>query len=411
MAAYELKSLRDVLGERGYIRGPFGSALVRGELQSEGVPVYEQQHAITGTRRFRFFVSDQKFKELSRFQVRPNDLIISCSGTVGRISVIQPNDPMGIISQALLILRPHSRDVLPEFLFYFLSTSKGRHSLVQASHGSVQVNIAPRAVVEQIELPVPTLDEQRAIAHILGTLDDKIELNRRMNETLEAMARTLFKSWFGGFDPVRATVAELIRDHVLEIGDGYRAKNSELGESGLPFIRAGNLNNGFDTAGADLLREESVSKAGSKVCRLGDVAFTSKGTIGRFARVTEHTARFVYSPQVCYWRSLNPARLHPVMLYCWMQSDELREQIAAVAGKTDMAPYVSLQDQRLMSIPGFPLSQHTVARRIEPLLARQSSNAAEANTLATLRGTLLPKLISGEVRVKDAADLIQETTV
>jgi type I restriction enzyme, S subunit len=72
---------------------------------------------------------------------------------------------------------------------------------------------------------------------------------------------------------------------------------------------------------------------------------------------------------------------------------------AAVAGQTDMAPYVSLQDQRLMTMPDFPSSQRAVAPRIEPLFARQSSNAAEAKTLAVLRDTLLPKLISGELRV------------
>jgi type I restriction enzyme S subunit len=209
--------------------------------------------------------------------------------------------------------------------------------------------------LRKVLLTLPPLSEQRAIAHILGTLDDKIELNRRMNETLEAMARALFKSWFEDCDPVRVKAADQIRKRVLEIGDGYRAKNSELGKTGLPFIRAGNLNNGFDTTGADLLRDESVAKAGGKVCRVGDVAFTSKGTIGRFARVTEHTTQFVYSPQVCYWRSLERSRLHPVILYCWMQSDDLGEQIAAVAGQTDMAPYVSLQDQRQMTMPVFPV--------------------------------------------------------
>ena len=144
---------------------------------------------------------------------------------------------------------------------------------------------------------LPPIQEQRAIAHILGTLDDKIELSRRMNETLEAMARALFKSWFVDFDPVRAKVADLISSRVLEIGDGYRAKNSELGQKGLPFIRAGNLKNGFDTAGAEILCQESVAKAGGKVSHVGDVSFTSKGTIGRFARVTEHTAPRLSKPR------------------------------------------------------------------------------------------------------------------
>ena len=253
-----------------------------------------------------------------------------------------------------------------------------------------------------LKVSLPEIEKQRGIAHILGTLDDKIEVNRRMNETLEVMARALFKSWFVDFDPVRAKIGELIEERVLEIGDGYRAKNSELGQAGLPFIRAGNLNGGFDTAGANFLGERSVAKAGNKVCRVGDVAFTSKGTIGRFARVTEHTARFVYSPQVCYWRSLDTARLHPVVLYCWMQSDDLRDQITAVAGQTDMAPYVSLQDQRRMSMPIFPDSQHIVARKITPLLARQSWATAEKKTLTTLRNALLPKLVLGELRANNA---------
>ena len=359
------------------------------------------------------FITDEQADGLRGVVLQTADILLNITGdgiTFGRACMVPTDVLPACVNQHVSIIRVDARRACAGYVLGFL-THPDVKSYIESFNAGGSRRAVTKGHIESFRLPLPSLPEQRAIASILGVLDDKIELNRRMNETLESMARALFKSWFGGFDPVRATVAELIRDHVLEIGDGYRAKNSELGESGLPFIRAGNLNNGFDTAGADLLREESVSKAGSKVCRLGDVAFTSKGTIGRFARVTEHTARFVYSPQVCYWRSLNPARLHPVMLYCWMQSDELREQIAAVAGKTDMAPYVSLQDQRLMSIPGFPLSQHTLARRIEPLLARQSSNAAEANTLATLRGTLLPKLISGEVRVKDAADLIQETTV
>jgi type I restriction enzyme S subunit len=186
---------------------------------------------------------------------------------------------------------------------------------------------------------------------------------------------------------------------VLEIGDGYRAKNSELGEPGLPFIRAGNLNEGFDTTGAESLRNESVAKAGTKVCQPGDVAFTSKGTIGRFARVTESTGSFVYSPQVCYWRSLNQERLHPSILYCWMQSEDLKAQIEAVAGQTDMAPYVSLRDQREMEVPLFPASQRAIAGRIDTLLARQALCVEESMTLAALRDALLPRLLSGEIPV------------
>src|SRR5262245_19940507 len=96
--------------------------------------------------------------------------------------------------------------------------------------------------------------------------------------------------------------SELIRKGALDIGDGYRAKNSEMGPSGLPFARAGNVNNGFQFDEADILSEESVKLAGDKVSRNGDITFTSKGTFGRFAFVRKDTPRFVYSPQLCYWR-------------------------------------------------------------------------------------------------------------
>ena len=112
--------------------------------------------------------------------------------------------------------------------------------------------------------------------------------------------------------------------------------------------------------------------------------------------------------QVCYWRSLDPSLLESVILYCWMQSDDLGEQIAAVAGQTDMAPYVSLQDQRQFAVPIFPQSQHTVARNIEAVLARRSLNAAEMKTLAALRDTLMPKLISGELRVRHSERFVAE---
>src|SRR5205807_4437604 len=127
----------------------------------------------------------------------------------------------------------------PRFVSYLLRTIDFRSCSDKSSVPGVNRNHLHR-----LRVCVPEPPEQRAIAHILGTLDDKIELNRRMNETLEAMARAIFQSWFVDFDPVRAKAADLIRERVLEIGDGYRAKNSEFGETGLPFIRAGNLNNG-----------------------------------------------------------------------------------------------------------------------------------------------------------------------
>jgi type I restriction enzyme S subunit len=163
-------------------------------------------------------------------------------------------------------------------------------------------------------VPTPPLREQRAITGILGALDDKIELNRRMNETLEAMAQALFKRWYRQHEPsaTQFSIEALIARKALQIGDGYRAKLEELGEPGLPFARAGNINNGFMLDGAEQLREDRVPAAGDKLSRAFDVVFTSKGTVGRFAFVPPGMGIFVYSPQLCFWRSLDPTLLDPM---------------------------------------------------------------------------------------------------
>jgi len=148
-------------------------------------------------------------------------------------------------------------------------------------------------------------------------------------------------------------VGELIKKNILSIGDGYRAKNLELSASkddGLPFARAGNVNGGFDFSDADYFPHQNLQKVGEKVSKLGDTVFTSKGTVGRFAFVNDKSAKFVYSPQLCYWRSLDEKVISPRYLFYWMQGREFFEQANAVKSQTDMADYVNLFDQRRMMI-------------------------------------------------------------
>lgn len=166
-------------------------------------------------------------------------------------------------------------------------------------------------------------------------------------------------------EPRRLPVATLIEDGVLVINDGYRAKNSELSTTGLPFARAQNINDGFHFDDADRLPENDLRKVGIKISQSGDVVFTSKGTVGRFALVRPDTPRFVYAPQLCFWRSTNPKRLDPLYLYYWMNSREFFVQFKGVSGQTDMAEYVSLRDQRAMHIT---LPELSVQRRIAAIL-------------------------------------------
>jgi len=135
-------------------------------------------------------------------------------------------------------------------------------------------------------------------------------------------------------------VEVLLREGALLINDGYRAKNSELSNAGIPFARAGNIDDGFHFEDADCVPAHTLAKVGLKRSQPGDVVFTSKGTVGRFAFVRDETPEFVYSPQLCYWRSSDVSRIHARWLFYRMNGREFFLQFKGVAGQTDMAEYV-----------------------------------------------------------------------
>lgn len=164
----EWKSLKELLQPKGYIRGPFGSALKKEFFVNEGVPIYEQQHAIYNKRDFRYYIDNNRAEKLKRFMVKPYDLIISCSGTIGKISIITPQDREGIINQALLILRLDLTKVKIRYIKYYLECFT---NLIVTSSGGAVTNIEKREIIEKIKIPIPLLKEQQRIVDILDRFD------------------------------------------------------------------------------------------------------------------------------------------------------------------------------------------------------------------------------------------------
>jgi type I restriction enzyme S subunit len=194
---------------------------------------------------------------------RPGDVIVTTKGnSTGRTGYVSEDLPPFVYSPHLSYWRSLNLSAIdPGYLRYWSQSQAFQHQL---SGLSASTDMAPYlSLIDQkrLQIILPPISAQGAIARILGALDDKIELNRRMNETLETMARARFAEWFSeqGLSGVRKVIATLIDDRVITIGDGYRAKNDELGFSGLPFIRAGELNNGFDVEAADKLLNASVA--------------------------------------------------------------------------------------------------------------------------------------------------------
>ena len=151
----------------------------------------------------RINIDEHTHQLLTRSVLAEDDVLFSIAGTIGRVTRVQKDILPANTNQAVAIVRPNKEVIDPRFLYYILRDDsriqRARTHVVQ----SVQANFS-LSELSAIEIPVPPMPEQKAIAHILGTLDDKIELNRRMNRTLEEMARAIFQDWFVDFGPTRA---------------------------------------------------------------------------------------------------------------------------------------------------------------------------------------------------------------
>ena len=218
--------------------GPFGSSIKVETYVPFGVPVINGQHlsgfTVNDSVGFNY-ITQNHAERLKNALVQRGDIVVTHRGSIGQIAYIPKNSKFKqyIISQSQFFIRIDKSKVIPEFLVAYFNTPEGQHKLL-ANRSQVGVPSISRPVtyLRTIEIPVPSLPEQRAIAHILGTLDDKIELNRRMNEPLEAMAQALFKSWFVDFDPVRAKAEGRDTGLPKEIADLFpdSFEDSELGE-------------------------------------------------------------------------------------------------------------------------------------------------------------------------------------
>ncbi|MFD0209361.1 restriction endonuclease subunit S [Streptomyces hirsutus] len=211
---------------------------------------------------------------------------------------------------------------------------------------------------------------------------------------------------------LKITFTDLIGRGTLEIGDGYRAKNSELGGDGPIFMRAGRLTrSGWDWDGAERFHADLTEKVEGKLSLPQDTVITTKGnSVGRTGYVPHDVAPFVYSPHLSYWRSRKIDELDPGYLRYWALSPEFAAQLKAMAHGTDMAPYLSLYDQKHLSITLPTIErQRAIAEVLGALDDKIAVNERIANTSVQLGGELLELAIqahSYESTVGSIAELV-----
>jgi type I restriction enzyme S subunit len=411
--------------------GPFGSSIKVETFVPQGVPVVSGQH-LRGTRLADLhynFISLEHADKLANANVKRGDVVFTHAGNIGQVAYIPESSKYEryVISQRQFYLRPNTKKVLPEFIAYYFSSADGQHKLLANASSSGVPSIAqPVSYLRTIHMPVPPLSEQRAIAHILGTLDDKIELNRRMNETLESMARALYKSWFVDFDPVRAKAEGRDPGLPQPLADLFHDsfEGSELGEIPKGW-KVALLPDVFDVNPTRALRKGveapylDMANMPTRGHSPNEVVVRPFGSGMRFmngdtlvARITPCLENgktafvdFLEAGQVG-WGSTEYIVLRPKpplpneFAYCLVRSTEFRDfAIQSMTGSSgrQRVPAESLSHFRVVAAP--KVIAEVFGRLIRPLFARSSAATKESRVLADLRDTLLPKLISGELRV------------
>lgn len=417
------------------VGGPFGSNLVSKDYVPNGVPVIRGQNMGNKWVGGEFvFVTEEKALSLAPNKARPGDLIFTQRGTLGQVAIV-PDTPYleYIISQSQMKLSvdPQKADV--EYLYYlFLGPEQQeyiRNNAIQT--GVPHTNLG---ILKKTPITLPTLVEQQKIAGVLGSLDERIVLLRETNSTLEAIAQTLFKSWFVDFEPVHARargeqlaglapeVTALFPDSFEEsalgmIPKGWQAepldeiadflnglalqKYPPEGDETLPVIKIAQLRKG-DTVGAD---RASRNIKPEYIIQNGDVLFSWSGSLevevwcGGEGALNQHLFK-VTSQRFQKWFYLR-----------WTKAHLINFKHIAASKATTMG---HIQRKHLTEAMVVVPSSQVLAEADKifgPLLDQWINNAEQAQTLANLRDTLLPRLISGQLRLPDAEQQFKDLAV
>jgi len=376
------------------------------------------------------YTDEAHFEQRSRrARLRGGDLVITREAPMGEVCLI-PDGLRCCLGQRMVMLRPDPQKCDSRFLLYSIQSRAVQDEIkVNEGTGSTVSNLRI-PLLEALPIPHPPLAEQKAIAAVLGALDDKIELNRRMNATLEAMARALFQSWFVDFDPVRAKLdgrkpvglddsnAELFPDSFQESAVGLIPKGwtaEAVGDvvdcvgGGTPSTKETKYWEGgtyhwttprdFSSLQSPILletdrklTEAGIAKVSSGLLPAGTLLLSSRAPVGYLAIAAMPVAiNQGFIALKCNERASNFFMLS----WCQMHMAEIESRATgttfAEISKQNFRPIrVVLPPKELMA---------AFTAKVAPVYAQIHANLHQSRTLASLRDALLPKLLSGEINL------------
>jgi len=388
MEEWKEYKLGDVAGVKGGKRLPKGVNLVKEPNTHPYIRVRD-----LGTKRFLEldctyeYVDDETQKSIARYIVNTGDIIISIVGTIGLTAIIGESLNYANLTEncvKLINIKGLNRD----YLYYYLISDCGKQEIERGIVGAVQAKL-PIKNIQSISIKAPSLETQKRIASILSSLDDKIEVNRKINENLEQQAQALFKSWFVDFEPFKN--GEFVESELGMIPKGWRVgtlddlleikygkDHKKLSDGKIPVYGSGGLMRRVDKS---LYKGESV-------------LIPRKGTLNNVMYVNEEfwtvDTMFYTIPKVEH-----------IALFCYLFL--LGKDLASMNAGSAVP---SMTTEILNSMP-VVIPQNSIVNEFDNVISsyfrKIENNDNESRRLASLRDTLLPKLMSGELKVNEIA--------
>jgi type I restriction enzyme S subunit len=435
---YHLDRLEDLCVKKiGIQTGPFGSQLHNSDYVSIGTPILTVEHL--GENRILHEniprVTDEDRQRLSRYSIKKGDIIFSRVGSVDRRALVREGEEDWLFSGRCLRVRPDPDKLDSVFLSYLMGLPSFKEYIRKIAVGATMPSINTE-ILSDIPICYPSLPTQHAIARILGSLDDKIELNRQMNETLEAMARAIFKSWFVDFDPVRAKaerrntglppeVAVLFPDgfeesegrevpkgwgvatlgDYIEPGKGLSYKGEGLCNDGIPLH---NLNSvleggGYKYPGIKFYNGEYQER---HIILPGDVIVTNTEQgfdfllIGYPAIVPKYFGEMgLFTHHLFRVRPKRQSPLTNHFIYHLLMAPLIRDQvIGCTNGTTVNMMYVDGLKTPTFILPSGEIIQ-MFEKIVSPMFEIMENYEQQSRNLTQIRDALLPKLMSREIQV------------
>lgn len=386
--------------------GPFGSNLKVSCFVPTGFPIIDGANlkGFKVTDNITKFVTEEKARSLSRSIAKRNDIVVTISGTLGQIAYIPENScfPEYLCSQRQFRVTFDSQKVYVPYLVYYFHTYEGQNKILSfANQTGVPALSQPLKNFKKIKIKLPCLQVQKNIASIVEQLDDKIELNNKINENLKRQVTTIFKSWFidyipfGGVSP-KEWYNVTLADITSLITRGIAPKYSE--DSNQTVINQKCIRNHI--IDLSLTRTHTPKTINEKWLQYGDLLInsTGTGTLGRVAQVWFEPKNLTVDSHITIVRPASENLIFYIGLWGILHEKEIESLHTGSTGQTE------LPRERVKAIELLLPDEETLDRFnaiIAPMTASIVANQEENQRLAKIRDVLLPKFMSGELDVSE----------